>query len=119
MKIRLVPSIIAVAICALLAFGMYRGCRAEHMQLVVAICGGLSLLLTIGTILGVSFERSRTSINVKSVSGIFALLMLAMNIIFCCMSSFSLTLYVILNGLALLIWLLVAYSIVRTGENVN
>lgn len=113
MKIKTVPAIIAVALCALIAYGFYAGSRSEDQRLWVTIGGGLSLLLTVGAVLGVSLERTRASVNMKIVSGIFAGILLLLNIIFCCFSSFSLPVYIILSGILLLTWLLVVYGIAR------
>ena len=80
-------------------------------NLLVSIFGGATLCCTLITSLGISFERSRTSVNMKVVSGVFALLFLVSNIIFCCVTSFTCPLYIILNGLLLLMWILIMYSI--------
>ena len=116
MKLNVIPCIIAIAVCALIVFGMYTWCRMEEMRLLVTIVSAISLLLTFGTMLAVTFPSSRTSINIKVTSGIFAGLFLITNIVFCCLSTFSQPLYIILNGFLLLIWLLVVYGITRANK---
>lgn len=118
MKLNVIPCIIAMAVCAFIVFGMYTWCRMEELRLLVTIVSGISLLLTLGTTLGVSFPSSRTSINIKVTSGFFAGVVLITNIVFCCLSCFSQPLYIILNGFLLLIWILVVYGITRANKEV-
>lgn len=118
MKLNFIPCIIAVAICALIVFGMYTWCRMEEMHLLVTIVSGIGLLLTFGTLFAVSFPSSRTSINIKVTSGVFAGIILITNIVFCCISSFSQPLYIILNGFLLLSWILSVYGIARANKEV-
>lgn len=117
MKINIVLATIAVAISALIAYALYSWCGMDEAQLLIAIFGGATLCCTITTTLGISFERSRTTVNIKVVSGVFAMLFLISNIIFCCVTSFTYPLYVILNGLLLLMWILIIYSIHRAMSN--
>lgn len=113
MKLNLIPCIIAFAASALVAFGLYSWCRAEEMNLLIAIVGGISMVLTFGTMIGVSFDYGRTSVNIKVVSGIAAGLVLISNIIFCCLTTFSYAAYIITNGILLLTWLMIVYGIAK------
>ena len=114
MKIKLIPSIIAVAICALIAYGFYSFCRGEN-QILLAIGACVFSLLTLGTTMAVCFQNSRTSVNVKVVSGIFFAIAMVSNLIFMFVN-FSVPAYVITNGILLLVWLLIAYVIVRASK---
>lgn len=116
MKVHSIPALIALAISALVAFGFYSFCRCADMQWWVAIGGGVGLFLTLGTALAVSFTTSRTSTNAKVVSGIGAVLLLISNGVFCCLTSFSLAWYIILNGLLLLLWVILLYAIVKAAQ---
>ena len=113
MKINIIPSIIALAIAALLAFGLYSWCRFADLNLLIAIFGGICFLCTLGTSLGISFEKSRKSTNIKLLSSLFFFVFLISNIVFCCLSSFSIPVYVIINGVILVIWLLLCYGIAK------
>ncbi len=116
MKVRIIPAVIALAISALVAFGYYSFCRCADMQWWVAIVGGVSLFLTFGTALAVSFATSRTTTNAKVVSGVGAFVLLLLNVVFCCFTCFSLAWYIILNGLLLLLWVILLYAIVRAAQ---
>ena len=116
MKLNIVPSIIALAISALIAYGLYSWCRNADMQILLSIFGGVSMLLTFGSMLAISFKDSRTTVNVRVLSGVFAFLVILSNAIFCCISSFSTPLYVIINGLLLLTWFISAYGVARANK---
>ena len=113
MKLQLVPSILVLAVSALIAFGFYSWCQQESMNLLVGIFGGISLCLTFGATFAVSMERTRTTVNTRVLSGVFALLVLISNIVFCCVPAFSPILYVIVNGSILILWLSLYYAISR------
>lgn len=115
MKFSIIPALIAVALSALVAFGMYNWCRYQDMNLLIAIVVGSSMALTFGLSLGISFVDKRKSINTKVVSSIFAFLVVITNIIFCCLSTFSASAYLIITGVLILIWLLVVYGIVKAS----
>jgi len=117
MKLHIVPSIIALALSALIAFGMYSWCKCTDYKLLVTIAGGVSILLPIGTTLGVSIPANkRANANVKVLSSVFAIAFVISNIIFCIMAHFSMPAYIIVNGIILLIWLLLTYIIARAKQ---
>ena len=113
MKFNAVTSLIALAIVALLAFGLYSWCRFAELNLLVAIFGGVACLLTLGTSLGISFEQPRKSTNIKVLSSLFFTIFLISNVVFCCLASFSVPVYVIINGVLLLLWFLSCYGIAK------
>ena len=113
MKIQLVPSVLVFAASALIAYGFYSWCQQENMNLLVAVFGGISLCLILGATFAVSMERTRTTVNTRVLSGIFALLVLISNIVFCCVPAFSPISYVIVNGFILILWLSLYYAISR------
>lgn len=113
MKIKIVPAIIALALSALFAYGLYSwGNNAEYKTL-VSIIGGVSLLLTFGTVLGVSLENARKSINVKITSVVFAVLAIIESIVF---NNFECSneLIIIVSGVIILFWLLLIYYIAKS-----
>ena len=114
MKIQVFPSIIAVAASALIAFGLYSWCRCEDMRLLIAIFGGISLMLTGGATFAASLQESRATVNAKVASGVFALLLIVSNAIFCAVTTFSVAFYVLINGLLLLLWLIILYAVMKT-----
>lgn len=114
MKIKVIPSIIVALLCALIAYGLYILCSSDN-NLLVSIGFGVMALCTLLAIFGVSFEPHRTSVNIKVTSIVFFLLALISNVIFAFVQ-FSVPLYVIVNGIILLLWLLIVYGINRAGQ---
>ena len=114
MKINLVQTIIAIAVSALIAYGLYNFHDSENKILLSAgsfVFLASTLVLTIGT----SFQLPRTTTNVRVVSGIFFAVALISNLIFTFVE-FSVPSYVITNGILLLVFILIAYSINRAKQ---
>lgn len=115
MKINFIPSIIAIVLSALIAFGMYSWCRCKDMNLLIAIVSGMCMCLTSGLALGISWSDARKSTNIKIVSSVFASLEIAINVIFCSLITFSVPAYIITIGISLLIWMLIIYGIAKAN----
>ena len=114
MKINFVQTIIAIAMSLLISYGLYSFHDSENKLLLSA--GGFvflatTLLLTIGT----SFEFPRTTTNIRVVSGIFFAVALISNLIFTFIA-FSVPSYGITNGILLLVFILIAYSINKAKQ---
>ena len=115
MKVKVVPTIIALGISALLAYALYTICHTEGNELLLSICGGLCLMLPLVTCLGVRFEPSRTSANVAVIGAVFFILLLVSNAIFA-YSHFETHSYVIVNGILLLLFLLITYYVAKAKQ---
>ena len=111
MKINFVQTIIAIALSLLISYGLYSFHDSENKMLLSA-GSFLFLALTLIITIGASFELPRTTTNVKVVSGIFFAVALISNLIFTFIK-FSVPSYVIINGILLLVFILIAYSINR------
>jgi len=110
MKIKIIPTIIAAAISALLAYALYAICHTQGQETMLAICGGVCFFLTLATSFGVRFEQGRTSVNTAVVGIVFFFMMLVCNGIFAFVQ-FSTPAYIITNGILLLAFLGVTYAI--------
>ena len=78
--------------------------------------GSFSFLLVSGIgLLALSFKQQRTTINVRTISFIFFLLGLILNII-ASIFKFKAPNYIIIFGLLLLVYLLIAYSIAKQKQ---
>ncbi|MEI7983740.1 MAG: hypothetical protein WCI71_18980 [Bacteroidota bacterium] len=114
MKINFVQSIIAIAVSLLIAYGLYSFHSSENkilLSLGSFVFFATTLLLTIGT----SFQLPRTTTNVRVVSGIFFVVALISNLVFTFIT-FSVPSYVITNGILLLVFILIAYSINKAKQ---
>jgi hypothetical protein len=114
MKINFVQTIIAIAVSALIAYGLYSFHDSENKILLSAgsfIFLAITLTLTIGT----SFDLPRTTTNVRVVSGIFFAVALISNLIFTFIA-FSIPSYVITNGILMLVIISIVYSINKANQ---
>ena len=114
MKLNLVPTFIAVAISSLISYGFYTFHNYENKILLLSGCF-IFLVLTLTLSIGMEFELPRTTINVRSVSFIFFALAFICNLIFTFIN-FSVPIYIILNGLLMLIFFLIVYSISKAKQ---
>jgi len=114
MKINLVQTIIAIAVSALIAYGLYNFHDGEN-QILLSVGSFVFLASTLVLTIGTSFQLPRTTTNVRVVSGIFFAVALISNLIFTFIA-FSIPSYVITNGILLLVFILIAYSINKAKQ---
>lgn len=114
MKINLVQTIIAIAVSALIAYGLYNFHDSEN-KILLSVGSFLFFATTLVMSIGVSFEQSRTTTNIRVVSGVFFAIALISNLIFTFIN-FSVPSYVITSGILLLVFILIAYSINRAKQ---
>ena len=114
MKLNFVQIIIAIAVSLLIAYGLYSFHHSEN-KVLLSLGSFVFLATTLVITIGVNFEQSRTTTNVRVVSGIFFVISLASNLIFS-FFTFSTLSYVITNGILLLIFVLIAYSINKAKQ---
>jgi len=115
MKIKAVPTFIALAVCALLAYALYALCRTEGQQTLLTVGGFVSLALPLATALGVRFEQGRTSANTAVLGWVFFLLLLVSNGIFAFVQ-FATPAYVIVSGILLLAFLGTTYAVAKARQ---
>lgn len=115
MKVNTLYSIIAVTIAALIAYGIYSFCRSEN-EVILAIGSFLFIGFPLFLAMGVSSLAKRSSANMKMLAVVFFLIALVVNILFACLSHFSIPLYIITNGITALIFFLIYHSIYSTKQ---
>lgn len=114
MKINFVQTTMAIAVSLLIAYGLYSFHNSENKILLSAgsfVFLATTLVFTIGT----SFQLPRTTTNVRVVSWIFFVVALISNLIFTFIN-FSIPSYIIINGILLLAFILIAYSINKVKQ---
>lgn len=114
MKINLVQTIIAIAVSALIAYGLYSFHESEN-KILLSLGSFVFLATTLVLSIGTSFQLPRTTTNVRVVSGIFFAVALISNLIFTFIA-FSVPSYVITNGILLLGFILIVYSINKAKQ---
>lgn len=115
MKIKAFPIILAAAISALLAYGLYALCKTPGQEALLAFGGFLCLFLPLASAVGVRFEQSRTSTNTAVLGWVFFLLLAISHTVFAFIL-FSTPAYVIVNGILLLAFLGVTYAIANAKQ---
>ena len=116
MKIKVIPTILSLAISGLIAYGLYSWCQFTDYKTLVSVFGGISMLITLWGTIGFSMKDKRQGVNLKISSAVFALLLLISNIVFCSLKSFSQPLYIIVNAALLLIWLVIVYAVSQSAN---
>tara|TARA_B110000285_G_scaffold209953_1_gene251403 strand:+ start:374 stop:718 length:345 start_codon:yes stop_codon:yes gene_type:complete len=114
MKLNFVPTIIAIALSALIAYGLYSFHDSEN-KILLSLGSFVFLVTTLVIAIGVNFEQPRTTTNIRVVAGIFFVIALASNLIFS-FFTFSTPSYAITNGILILIFALIAYSINKAKQ---
>jgi hypothetical protein len=114
MKIDFVKTIIALAVSVLISYGFYSFHHSEYSQLLVYSTFS-ELFLSSFFVLGLRLELNRTTTLIRTVSSIFFIIFLLTNILFS-FFSFSQQLYIIINGLFVLIGVLIIYSLLKAKQ---
>lgn len=114
MKIKTVPAIIAFAISLLISYGLYNFHIGEN-KVLLSVGSFIFLAFTLIFAIGVSFELSRTAINIKVLSWFFFFIALASNLIFTFLL-FFVPIYIVVNGILILIFLLIVYLLNKAKQ---
>ncbi|MDR0601787.1 MAG: hypothetical protein LBG42_05340 [Treponema sp.] len=113
MKINPVLAIIALAISALAAYGFFAWNSGEPYQLLLAGGGGLTIFLPLSGLLAFHPGGRGTAGNIRALSVVFLLPEIIINVIFSAINVTGPTVYIIVNGILMLIYILIAYAISR------
>ena len=114
MEINIVQTIIAIAVSLLAAYGLYSFHNSEN-KILLSVGSLVFLATTLTFTIGTSFEQSRKTTNIRVVSGIFFVVAIISNLVFTFIK-FSIPSYIITNGLLLLVFILIAYSINKAKQ---
>lgn len=113
MKISLFPTlllIIATVAISYLAYDMAHT-HSDPNEIIVGVGTGVSILMTLGCLLGMSLKDSRLNINMKAWSSVAFVFMAAVNL---CFAAFDVTMpyYAIVIALLIVVHLWVVYKLV-------
>jgi hypothetical protein len=114
MKINFIKTIIGIAVGSLIAYALF-SIHHHQNKILISIGSFIFFAVTLVFTFGTSFEYSRTTTNVRVVSGVFFVVALISNLIFAFIN-FSVPSYVIINGILLLIFTLITYSIGKAKQ---
>jgi len=114
MKINFVQTIISVAVSLLIAYGLYSFHDSEN-KILLSVGSFIFFATTLTLTMGTNFTLPRTTANIRVVSGIFFVIALVSNLIFTFINFFVPS-YIIVNGILLLVFISVVYSIYRAKQ---
>ena len=114
-RIKLNPpfALIALAMSALAAHGFFKLNSAAPHQLFVAAGGGVSVLLPLLGLFALASGSRGTAGNIRALSACFLLVEIVVSTLFCMMSRQTPTAYIIINGILLLVYILIACAVMR------
>lgn len=115
MKLNIVPSIISAAFAGLIAYFLYITAEGDQQQLLLTIAGGLFSFLTLWGTMGYTLDEGRKAVNLKVCSGVFFIMVVAVEFVFAC-TGFSVPTFVIVNGVGVLLWFSMMYSLFRSKQ---
>jgi hypothetical protein len=101
--------LIAVLASALLTYAMTT-VDANTIKGSFAVGSFILLSSTLGTMIGLEFRNGRTAVNLKVLAGVYFVVGLALQVVFC-LGQFSQTSYVVVNGVAFLSFVLFANAV--------
>lgn len=114
MKVDIFKTIIGVAISGLFAYGCYAISDYENLKLLLIITAFVTMAVCLVFAIGVYIpDDSRKSVMLKTLSGIFWAIFLTTNMTFA-FFEFNKPPYIILNGVLLLLYALIANAMWRT-----
>ena len=115
MKINIVPTLIAAAISALLAYALFSICKISELKLMFTIGGFVCFFLTLAVAIAVRFAHSRSLLNTTAVGWLFFIIMCVSHAIFACVH-FNAPAYIIINGIILLSFIGVIYAVSKARQ---
>ena len=113
MKLKFGPALIAAAMAALIAFGMY-SLIVINKEL-IGLGSFLFVAVTLISAIGVSYDYKRTGTNIRALAMVFFFIALISNFGFASFP-FSQVAYIITNGILLLVFILISYYIVGAKQ---
>ena len=114
MKINFLKSILALAISLLMSYGLF-SFKVSENKILLSVGSFIYFAITLITLFSLSFEQPRTTTNIKVISIIFFILGFISNVIFTFIN-FAIPIYIVLNGILLLLFILIAYTIKSKNE---
>lgn len=112
MKIDILKTVIALAISALIAYACHTFCKFEIVQWAITIGSFVTIGIPCVLSMGLSSAEERGAVMLKTLSSIMLTIEIVINLVFLFLD-FSVPVYVIVNGLLMLVFLLVYNSMYR------
>lgn len=112
MKISVFPTLLLIIVTVAVGYLAYdmAHTHSDPNDIIVGVGTGISILLTLGCVIGISLKDSRMNINMKAWSGVVCIVVIVTNL---CFAGFGVAMpyYIIAIALLLVIHLLVVYQL--------
>lgn len=115
MKIDFIKTLIAVAISALLGYACYEISEFENVRWIITIGAFVTIVIPCVLTLGLSSKQERLAVMLKTLSSIILTVEIIVNFVFV-FFDFSTPVYIIVNGLLLLIYALTYNSMYKSHK---
>ena len=113
MKISVFPTLLLITATLAISYLAYdiADTHSDPNEIIVGVGTGISILMTLGCLLGISLKDSRLNINMKAWGSVAFVILIITNL---CFAAFGVTMpyYVIVISLLLVIHLWVVYKLV-------
>lgn len=114
MKVNMVFLLISLAIAALAGYGFFSWNSGDPFQLLITIGTGIMVFITLSGIIALQTISEKGSVgNIRALSVVFLIIFIISNIIFSIISLITPSSYIVINGILLLVYILIAYAINR------
>lgn len=113
-NIKVVPTVVSASIAALLAYALYNYADSESNRWLLTIVGGIMSFVMLFGMMGFTIQAQRSLAMMRVFSSIFFIATLVTNILFCA-NGFTEPLFIIVNGIVLLIYVLIQYYMAKAA----
>ena len=116
MRANIFLSIISLILAGLIGYWVFSNAKGQEQDTLCGICSTVCFLATLIPALGLQYDSVRIGTNIRVLSGLFFISFLISHF---CFANYGIKmpLYVILNGILLVIYLRVFYKISSAQEN--
>jgi hypothetical protein len=116
MRANIFLTIISLILAGLIGYWVFSNAKGQEQDTLCGICSSVCFLATLIPAIGIRYESERIGTNIRVLSGMFFVAFLVSHFYFA-NYGIKMPLYVILNGILLLIYLGVFYKINSAQEN--
>ena len=116
MRANIFLTIISLILAGLIGYWVFSNAKGQEEDTLCGICSSLCFLATLIPCIGLHYDSSRIGTNIRVLSGLFFIVFLISHFYFA-NYGIKMPLYVILNGILLVVYLGIFYKINSAQEN--
>lgn len=116
MKLKIIPSILALAIGMLLGFGVYTVAGSDPNAALGFAGSAISFFVALLFTMGIGYDDGRLGVSLQILGGITLVVMLISHFAFA-IFGISQNAYIIVNGIILLLFLAIFYGLYKSRQD--